>query len=438
MSIRIRVLAVFLIALLPVISARADEPSFKVGFAQKDITPQVPTPMWGYGARHDRLSEGTLDPLMAKAIVIEAGKDRLALVGLDLGRAPTPPMMEEIRTTIREKANVEHVLIVGSHTHHAPVLELVDREGFGKGKFDPALGYLKSLPGMLSSVIIEAAGKLQPARMGVTSAEVPFNRNRHTKRRPPARDPVLALMRFDDLAGKPLAVLVNFAAHPVMTDITILKFSADYPGFMMNLVEKEIGAPCVFIQGASGDLSANSALASGPKAFGELVGQECAKMAKEVTTAVPNRPSIQGKVDRFEFTKRLNLSNPAVMAAFGQAFFPELIQNYAEEYRNGIHPELNTVLLNREIAIVGGSGEFFSNHAVRLRDRSYVNHTLFFGYCNGYMNYFPTIEAVSEGGYGADPPVSPVQIGAGEQMMNRALINLYTMLGKLSEEPPVE
>jgi hypothetical protein len=44
--------------------------------------------------------------------------------------------------------------------------------------------------------------------------------------------------------------------------------------------------------------------------------------------------------------------------------------------------------------------------------------------------YFPTIEAASEGGYGGDASVSPVEIGAGEQMMNRALVNIYTMQGR--------
>lgn len=417
-------------------SVIADDGDFKVGFAQKDITPQVPTPMWGYGARGDRLSEGTLDPLMAKAIVIEAGEDRLAMVGLDLGRAPTPAMMEVIRTTIREKAKIEHVLIVGSHTHHGPVLELLNRDGFGKGRFDAAIGYLESLPEMLASTIVEATSKLQPARMGVNTAEVPYNRNRQTKRKPAARDPLLSVMRFDDVTGKPIGVLVNFAAHPVMTDPRILKFSADYPGYMMNHVEKEFGAPCVFIQGASGDLSANAINVEGPSGFGEQLGQECVKLAKAVETSEPRRPSIQGKVDRFHFTTRIDLNNPAVSFAYGRAFFPELIRAYAEEYKDGMHPELNTIVLNREIALVGGSGEFFSNHAVRLRDRSYLTNTLFFGYCNGYMNYFPTIEAVSEGGYGADAPVSPVQIGAGEQMMNRALINIYSMLGKITEGTP--
>ena len=149
------VVSIFLVMASSSLIVQADDPEFNVGFSQKEITPNVAMPMWGYGARRDMLSQGTLDPLMAKAIVIEAGTDRVALVGLDLGRAPTTAMMEEIRGTIRDKAKIEHVLIVGSHTHHGPVLELTDREGFGKGKYDAALGYLKTVPEMIAATIIE-------------------------------------------------------------------------------------------------------------------------------------------------------------------------------------------------------------------------------------------------------------------------------------------
>jgi hypothetical protein len=79
---------------------------------------------------------------------------------------------------------------------------------------------------------------------------------------------------------------------------------------------------------------------------------------------------------------------------------------------------------------VGASGEFFSNHAIRLKQRSRLPHTLFFGYCNDYQQYFPTIEAAAEGGYGADSGVSPVELGAGELIMNRALFHLYDMQEK--------
>ena len=148
----------------------------------------------------------------------------------------------------------------------------------------------------------------------------------------------------------------------------------------------------------------------------------------------PKNPSIQAKVNRFKFTSRVDFNNPILMALFERAFFPELVRNYAQEFAGGIEPELTTVLLNGDLALVGGSGEFFCNHSNRLKERSYVNDTLFFGYCNGHHMYFPTIEAASEGGYGGDATVSPVQIGAGEQMMNQALINIYTMLGKFPPE----
>ena len=46
---------------------------FKAGAARRDITPKEFVPMWGYGARHDALSTGVLDPLYAAAVVIKEG-----------------------------------------------------------------------------------------------------------------------------------------------------------------------------------------------------------------------------------------------------------------------------------------------------------------------------------------------------------------------------
>ena len=86
-------------------------------------------------------------------------------------------------------------------------------------------------------------------------------------------------------------------------------------------------------------------------------------------------------------------------------------------------------LVNGEWAVGGGSGECVCGHANRLKARSRAGKTLFFGYCNGHNMYFPTIEAAAEGGYGADATVSWVALGAGEEMINTALINLYKMMG---------
>jgi hypothetical protein len=324
-------------------------------------------------------------------------------------------------------------MISGSHSHHGPVIELTDRDGFGKGKYDDAVAYSKQLPVLISEAIVEAAGNLTPARIGVAGKNLELNRNRHTKQRIKPTDPELAVMRFDSLDGKPLAVIVNYAAHPVTLPLQLLKFSPDYPGALQARVESQLGAPCVFMQGAAGDMSPNLGDLD-TKAYGATLGDQVVDLAASVQTEVPKEPSIQAKVDRFHFGSRVDLSNPILMLTFERAFFPELVHNLMEEFRDGIKPELTTILLNGEVALVGGSGEFFCNHANRLKQRSYVPHTLFFGYCNGHHMYFPTIEAASEGGYGGDAKMAPVQVGAGEIMMNKALVNLYTMLGKFPPE----
>jgi hypothetical protein len=413
----------------------ANESAFQVGFAKRDITPQVATPMWGYGDRHAMLSEGVADPLWAKAVVLEAGNERLAIVGMDIGRGPTTAMMAKIREAVAKEAGVGHVMIAGSHTHHGPVIELTDREGCGKGKFDGSVAYAKRLPELLIDVIVEAKNNVVPAQIGVAKKRVALNRNRHTKRPSKPTDPMLAVIRFDDFAGKPIAVIANFAAHPVTMDTMMLKFSADYPGAMQNRVEEALTTNCVFMQGASGDMSPDRGGLSGQQ-FGEALGDQVVALARAIETATPKAPAIQAQVDRFKFASRVDFSNPLLVAFFEQAFFPELVRNYTQEFVRGIEPELTTVLLNGDLALVGASGEFFCNHSNRLKERSYVKDTVFFGYCNGHHMYFPTIEAASEGGYGGDATVSPVQIGAGEQMMDQALINIYTMLGKFP--PPTE
>ncbi len=138
-----------------------------------------------------------------------------------------------------------------------------------------------------------------------------MNRNRHTKREPKATDPLLAVIRFDDLADKPIAVLVNFAAHPVMTDAKILKYSADYPGFLKNKVEAELATKCVFMQGAAGDMSPNvGAGPPGPQGFGETLADHVIALARSIKTEVPAHPSIKGMVDTFHFKTRVDLKDP--------------------------------------------------------------------------------------------------------------------------------
>jgi neutral ceramidase len=405
---------------------------FEAGAGRRDITPREPVPMWGYGDRHDALSTGMLDPLYADALVIQAGGRKIAIVGLDLGRSPAEASLQRIRQRIKEQAGIENSIIAGSHTHHGPVLELTDQDGKGRGRFDAALRYYSQMEDGIAAAIVEANSRLAPARMAVGSVQLEgFNRNRHTKIEPKSSDRELAVMRFDDTAGKPVVILVNFAAHPTTLPSNTLKFSADYVGALKAEITRQTGAAAIFTQGASGDQSVNEGPNKGYQAFGQALAREALKLAQSLTPEEVAHPSLECREERLQFTSRTDFANPLVKAAYQKAFFPELIPNYTDEYAGGIRPRLTVALLNGNIALTGVSGEFFSNHAIRLKQRARVKQLFFFGYANGYHQYFPTIEAVAEGGYGADPAVSPVAVGAGEQIMDTALLRIYQLLGRI-------
>src|SRR5262249_112315 len=152
-----------------------------------------------------------------------------------------------------------------------------------------------------------------------------------------AVDPMLAVMRFDNDDGQPLAILVNFAAHPVMTEEALLKFSADYPGFLQSKVEENLKTNCLFMQGASGDLSPTAPRDfRNPQAFVELLAENVVELAKGVETKKPSRPSIRGKVEHYQFPSRVDYANPVTVKGYEVAFFPELIQCFMQELREGV------------------------------------------------------------------------------------------------------
>jgi hypothetical protein len=398
----------------------------QAGAAKVDITPPVGYAMWGYGARHDAPSVGVLDRLQARALVLAADNERIAVVSLDLGRAPTRQSMAVIRGKVKAEVGIEHLFLVGSHTHHGPVIELDDWP-------DLKNSYVRELETKLSDVVIRAAREKKPARWGSAAKQVPFNRNRHSHLPDKPIDQELLVLRVEDEHGKPIAHAVNFAAHPTMLDARMMRFSADYPGALARLVEEETGAPCLFLQGAAGDLSANPGPARGPEEFGKLLSREVLALAKTIRCTGTERERLQTYEQDFRFKARTDLGNPLIKAAYVRAFFPGIVDFYAGEYRDGVRPHLSVALLDGRVGLVGVSGEFFCSHSLELKRRARLEHLLFLGYCNDYQQYFPTIEAAAEGGYGADPLVGTAEVGAGEEIMNHALMQLYKMRGRITK-----
>ncbi|MDY0170283.1 MAG: neutral/alkaline non-lysosomal ceramidase N-terminal domain-containing protein [Thermoguttaceae bacterium] len=425
--------AAWLMVLSGIGGAPAEEApaGWQAGVARRDITPSEAVPMWGYGARRAAPSQGVLDPLLATALVLESHGRKLAIVGLDLGRSPSEASLNAIRTQIREEAGIEASFIAGSHTHHGPVVELADRPGRGRGRFDATLRYQEHLQNQIVAAVLEADRNRRPARMAVGTEQVEgLNRNRHGRVHPVPVDRDLSVMRFDDSEGKPIAVLVNFAAHPTLLKSSDLRFSAEYIGALRQIVEREHGGLMLFMQGASGDLSPAMEGRSGHVEYGEALGREVVRIAGAISVREGAPASMAFREEQVSFRPRIDMHNPLVRTALGMAFFPELIANYLDEYAEEVRPRLSVAMLDADVVIVGMSAEVFCAHAIRLKERATVPHLFFAGMCNGYHQYLPTIEAVAEGGYGTDPPMAPAEVGAGERLADAALMWIHAMQGK--------
>jgi hypothetical protein len=416
-------LALALGLLLPLSAPAA---GLRAGAARVDITPPIGHPLWGYGGRHQP-STGVLDRLHARALVLETGGKRLALVALDLGRPPTRASSAAIRGRVQKDGKIDALFLVASHTHHGPVLEI---ETWPTAK----TSYVRSLEQKLGDVVLAAVKDLRTAKLGVASKDSARNRNRHWKRADPPLDRSLLLLRVEDAGGKVIAHAVNFAAHPTMRPAKQVQLSADYPGALCTVVEKEAGGLCLFLQGAAGDLSTRPGKAEvGPEKFGQALGREALALAKGIRCADLDKATCEVRDEDLAFRGRTQLDNPFWRTRLIAAFSAGVVAFYEREYKTGVRPRLTTALVDGRIGFVGVSGEFFCGHALHLRRRARLEHLFFLGYCNDYQQYFPTIEAAAEGGYGTQWYVSPATIGSGERIMDRALLRLNQMRGKLKD-----
>src|SRR5204862_4926269 len=95
-----------------------------------------------------------------------------------------------------------------------------------------------------------------PVLSDSTRVEVP-DRNRNRRAGGAVHDTNLTVTRLDTAEGRPLAVLVNWTAHPTFMDAEDMLFSGDWPGHLQRTVEALAGqgVTAMYYNGAEGDQS---------------------------------------------------------------------------------------------------------------------------------------------------------------------------------------
>ena len=108
----------------------------------------------------------------------------------------------------------------------------------------------------LAQAIRDAGRTLRPVRTGSSTVAVP-DRNRNRRHGLTLHDTELTVTRVDTSDHQPLAVLVNWTAHPTFMNEEDMLFSGDWPGHLQRTLEALIGTGVVamFYNGAVGDQS---------------------------------------------------------------------------------------------------------------------------------------------------------------------------------------
>jgi hypothetical protein len=245
-----------------------------IGVGRRDTTPPhgIYARMWG-AASHDQ-ARGTHRPLTATALALrdrDGGPTKL-LVALDLamlGDIGNPSDGERVLAPVRAALELGpgQLIVNCSHTHSAP-WSATSRSHLPGG--DLLAGYLDAMGSAIREAGREAVARLAPATLTWTSGRCDLATNRDLPDPAPgadrvicgynpgvAADDTLVVGRITaDQDGAVLATIVNYACHPTTLAWDNTLISPDFIGGMRELVERHTGgAPCLFLQGASGELS---------------------------------------------------------------------------------------------------------------------------------------------------------------------------------------
>ena len=230
--------------------------SLRAGVAKSDITT-------------DAKEAVVNDRLYAKALVLDDGTTKLVIISMDAVAIGgicdiRDDFLPKLRSRIESELKIagHNVLVHATHTHPPGRLLCSDDEQIDR-TFDAVRRALQNMTavtvgagrGYEDRIIINRTLRLKDGQCWTI---------RHTNPCPPDEevadvgpiDPEIGILRIDRMDSRPLAVVYNYACHPLV-GVPQGSITANYPGFASKVIEENLGegAMALFLQGAAGDIT---------------------------------------------------------------------------------------------------------------------------------------------------------------------------------------
>jgi len=383
--------------------------ALKAGAAKVDVTPsenELP-----------KTTEGILDHLYSRAIVVDNGATSAALITIDAGIIPEV-LWKSLTQRIEKELGIptQNVLLTSTHTHAGTRTPVPDYES------------------RIFNSVKMAKEKLQPARIGYGTGVSYLNVNRNIIDPKTRRwwegpnydgpsDKTVAVVYFESTKGEPIAVYYNYAMHAVTVG-QLDKISGDAPGAASKYIEDSLDDKIIAVwsTGACGDQ--NPIYFQQTYDLREIRIKDYAKRGEDISNSMP--PGGQGLNKQDPTVMKLMNQQKQMILSMGQFLGEEVMHvmrgmermstsgkifgsqkmvsfpgrdrtntgraGFEGTYKDGDPVELRLgLLMIDDIAIGSIDSEVFSLIAQRLKKESPFTRTMFVTLTNGVSNsgYIP-------------------------------------------------
>lgn len=447
----------------------------KAGTSLVDITP-TEWPMAPRGSFFPKPVESAHDPLTVRCVVLENGDTTIALAVVDSCMVHRE-QLDPAKAAAAEKTGIPaaNMMVSSTHTHSAPFAN-------GGSGTPQELNYQKKLIEGITAAIVEAHGKLQPARAGWSGYDLPdevhnrrwflqpdkmplnpFGEIDIVKMNPPASpevlispagpiDPEVSVLYLEDAKGKPLSVFANYALHYVGN--TGAQMSADYFGEFARLMPVRLRSVsdnfvAMMSNGTSGDINnINRVNSTPPREPYEQIRIVAGKTADAAYHAIRQIGSEANDPQLAMLQREITLEhrrptdeqierakNIVKVDEEGEKKLPRLAKAYAQRTLSlAEKPGTTDVLIQTirigDLAICTMPFEVLVEIGLDLKKRSPAADTFVVELANGGYGYLPPPNQHKFGGYETWLGTCKVQEDASVILTD----NLLEMLGELFPE----
>lgn len=455
-----------LILSAPLFGAQTEERVLRAGASAVDITPPIGVSLDGVISKNGPVT-GIHDRLFARALVLDDGRERIAICVNDLCMTERS-FFDRAKKIVNQKIGlpVNRILMSSTHTHAAP------RVPYGRvGKLDDE--YYNTLVQQIAQAIIQAQENLEPARIGwgsfnagkyaacrrflakkgsvslnpfgVAGDQIKSVSGRSQQVIQPAApiDPQCSILSVQHLDGTPLAILGNMSIH-YCGGYQKGQISADYFGSYAKHLAKKMGKhnthpPFVGMlsNGTSGNIGAVMKQDQRKYAAFEWIeesGKQFAEQTLQVIQNIGHKHDL--KLAMFEQELELKVRRPdedrlkwaqAILANPQQKTAHRWSKIYANEaIELSKYPKTESIIIQAirigNLGIVGLPCEVFTETGLAIKQQSPFAATFSMELANGSSGYLPTPEQHMLGGYETWPARSSyLEIDAETQIRQMAL-----------------